>query len=188
MKTDFWHCQPESEPWWTPESRFVLVDPAGQNPAHTEGLIRENGIYGAKVLNGRRTASFRFFPLDHNDALMRLLSESGISIQGQKWCEGMFHSKGRQRLVFVELKAWRKMKIGKPVGQICSTLSLLKKHFPSVLDNARSKRAIVSNRKHPYAYTARDRSIRRVTEFRKYQRDFFQQWGVSLEAGYDIEL
>lgn len=188
MTTDFWECQPESEPWWKPGVDFALVDPADQTPAYTVAPIHEVGKHGANFHNGRRRASFRFFPLDHNAAFLRLLTEKNISIQGQKWCEGMFHSRGRTRLVFVELKAWRRFRLSAPVKQIGATLTLLKRHFPSVLERARWKRALISNRKHPFAYTAHDRNVRRQEEFHSYAKDFMSHWGVKLEAGKSFEL
>ena len=188
METEFWKCQPESEPWRGPGERFALVDPSDQSPARTEAPILENRRYGAELHNARRTASFRFLPFDHNEALMNMLRSKKISLLGRKWCEGMFHSRSHTRLVFVELKAKNRLRLQQPVKQIRSVLSFLQRHEPGVLNKARWKRAIISNRKHPFAYTAQDRDKRHQEQFHAYKKEFSANWGVRLESGFHIEL
>lgn len=187
MERDFWRCQPESEPWWGPDSRFALVDPVNQMPAFTIPYAG-SGAAGAVLHNGRRSASFRFFPLDHNDALMGLLVQRKIPVRGRKWCEGLLRSRGRTRLVFVELKAKNRMRFRQPVDQIRSVLSFLEKHAPSILQKARWKRAVISNRKHPFAYTANDRNVRHLETIRMFRKEFQSRWNVRLETGAAIEL
>lgn len=188
METEFWRCQPELEPWWGPRSKFFLLDPGGNKPARTEPDIGQSNTQLFSVRNGRQTARFRFFPLDHNPVLMSLVVARRIPTRGQKWCEGLFHSRGRTRLVFVELKNRSRSRIGKPIAQIESVLRFLSKHTPAILRRAKWKRAIVSNRRSGMAYVANARNDHRMKEFRVRAAAFRAKWDVTLEVCRDIVL
>lgn len=188
METDFWHCQPKSERWWEPESDFYLLDPGQNEPARTELTAGHSNADARFVHNGRRTASFRFLPLDHNESIRSLLLARRIPLDGRKWCEGVFHSRGRSRLVFVELKNRKRSRIGIPIAQVESVLRFLADHAPAILRRAKWKRAIVSNRRNGLAYVANARNDHRMKTFRSRAAAFHAKWGVKLEIGRDIVL
>lgn len=182
METEFWRCQPELEPWWGPGARFGLIDPGDERSAHTTHLGNNPPQVDATIENKQKTTSFRFFPIDHNAALKTLIASRHIPLSGQKWCEGFFHSKNRTRLVFVELKNRRKARIRQPVKQLASVLSFFEKHLPSILQKAKWKRAIVSNRRRGQSYMANTRNAQQIESFLKRVKEFREQWDVKLEV------
>ena len=188
METEFWRCQPESEPWWGPGTRFGLVDPGNERPAHTVSFENDSPPVDAIIENKRETASFRFFPIDHNAALTTLVVSRRIPLSGQKWCEGFFHSKKRTRLVFVELKNRRKARIRQPMEQLSSVLSFFDKHLPLILQKAKWKRAIVSNRRRGQSYMANTRNAQQRESFRKRAKEFRERWNVKLEVHSEFVL